>query len=306
MTRHPKILRAGSILNGANGGGGAGRAFALFVDALSYARAQLTNGFVPTDFVMSSPLVTDPETVADALTKARLWHRVPRGFRIHDFHDWNPSAETVRAKRAQAAAKKRRQRSEQNPIPRTRLWQESRGVSPGDDRGTTRARGTMIHDPLRVRTSGSPPRSIRTESLYGQCTNRRLRVGLFTKAKKTNADRSHLAAAMRDCERRDPARADDRRRRVGGTDQAADRPSASELSAAVRDHVRDARRRARARERTGTAPAAAAATLAAGAASTLGAAVPALERALGGAAGGRLHAAVGDRDGDRVASPRAA
>ena len=78
-------------------------AFRTFVEGLCYAGAHLTNGFVP------APIPRPKD--AGELVKARLW--IPdgsNGWIVHDFHDWNPSADDVRRRRLADAERKRRSR----------------------------------------------------------------------------------------------------------------------------------------------------------------------------------------------------
>jgi hypothetical protein len=108
LPRHPKIFRAGSLL----GDNGPAQALALYLDGLSYARSQLTDGFVPDTFVTSSCVVQEPLRVAFVLSSrgVRLWKRVRGGYLIHDYFDLNPTALEVKEKRAKEREKKRRQR----------------------------------------------------------------------------------------------------------------------------------------------------------------------------------------------------
>src|SRR5262245_46128200 len=102
-------MKAGDLLGGR---GGAGRALALFLDALSYSREHLTDGFVPDHFLYKSPLVSAPKAVAKAMAhpEVNLLHRVNGGYLIHDFHDWNKSAKEIKEIRARWRANKATQR----------------------------------------------------------------------------------------------------------------------------------------------------------------------------------------------------
>lgn len=106
LPRHPKILRAAVLL----GDHGRARALAIVLDAISYARTYLTDGQISREVVAAFPLDPAPLEVADALVEVRLWHRTKRGFRIHDFHDWNKTADEVRETREKWKNKKRGQR----------------------------------------------------------------------------------------------------------------------------------------------------------------------------------------------------
>ena len=99
---HPKISIAGAAL------GRNGRAVALgfYTVGLLWTQKHLTDGFLPQTVVAAFPHVDHPLRVAEVFVDARLWDAVPSklnghvaGFQIHDFHDFNPLAAEVRAKR---------------------------------------------------------------------------------------------------------------------------------------------------------------------------------------------------------------
>lgn len=78
---HPKVLKAGN------------EAIGMHARALSYCACYLTDGFVPDEFVKRR------HRLARRLCVAGLWARVEGGYKIHDYLDFNPSAEKVRAQR---------------------------------------------------------------------------------------------------------------------------------------------------------------------------------------------------------------
>lgn len=97
LANHPKIRRAGQLL-----GGGDGHAITLgvFHWLLSYCNEYFTDGFIADEILASSPVCRRPLKVAKALIDcsvrpegAGLLHKVPGGYEIHDYHDWNPTAE---------------------------------------------------------------------------------------------------------------------------------------------------------------------------------------------------------------------
>jgi hypothetical protein len=228
--QHPKLLKAGARL-GANGGA---QALALYMYGLAYAREHLTDGFVPDRIAASCGLVQTPQAVISALISrsVRLWHRVPGGYLIHDYLDWNPKASAVREKREKWRQKKAGQRRKGNG--------QYHNVSPGDSAGALR------------RDSRAPvPRSTKNKKA---CTNRVLPICLRTRTAcvltdaarrdarngetKTNAERPDVPGALRDGPRRVPP--GDRRQRMGGADQAPTRRAVLRLSEAPRDHQRPA------------------------------------------------------------------
>ena len=87
---HPKVLAAAEML----GPYGLGRAVAGWLTGVTYAGAHQTDGFIPTRIIAQ---MDDPQAkvVAKVLVQAGLWEAVDGGFRIHDYHDYNPKAEKV-------------------------------------------------------------------------------------------------------------------------------------------------------------------------------------------------------------------
>jgi hypothetical protein len=80
------------------------RAFRCHVNAMVYAAEHLTDGAIP-DFYVKA----DRKSAAE-LEAARLWERNGKGWVIHDWLDWNPSAESVQKRRAEDRERKRRYR----------------------------------------------------------------------------------------------------------------------------------------------------------------------------------------------------
>jgi hypothetical protein len=124
LPTHPKILKAGARL----GEGGASMALHLFVLGISYARQNMTDGFIPRQFVSSCGVVSKSGLVANALSARGigLWRKVRGGFVIHDYHHWNPKASVVKQKREQDRQRKALERAGRNgnlstmDTPRTR------------------------------------------------------------------------------------------------------------------------------------------------------------------------------------------
>lgn len=88
---HPKVLATDPA------------ALGLWVIAGSWCGANLTDGFVP-DYVLPR-LLPGSETLAQKLVTTGLWRRAKGGYRFHDWSEYNPSAESVKAERE--AAKER-------------------------------------------------------------------------------------------------------------------------------------------------------------------------------------------------------
>jgi hypothetical protein len=142
LLTHPKILKAGDLL----GTGGASRALHLYVLGIGYARANLTDGFIPRSFISSCGVVSKSSFVAKALSARGigLWRKVRGGYVIHDYHDYNPKAVTVKKNRAADRLRKTLERAGRN------------GKVSSLDMSRTRARAvprTTYHVPQKKRAA---------------------------------------------------------------------------------------------------------------------------------------------------------
>ncbi len=88
---HPKVLQAGPLASW------------LYVCGLTYCGRYLTDGWIPMQQVRKLADVDDPLGLAARLVAVGLWEEQPDGFIVHDYHDYNPTAEKVKADRAAAA-----------------------------------------------------------------------------------------------------------------------------------------------------------------------------------------------------------
>ena len=84
----------------------------LFARAISYCADQLTDGFVPEQWVYAQVPATqknrDAHGLTDKLTNAGLWEPVEGGWFIKDFLTYNPSREYVLAEREAARLRRHR------------------------------------------------------------------------------------------------------------------------------------------------------------------------------------------------------
>jgi hypothetical protein len=80
---HPKAVQAGN------------EALGMWVRAMSYSCQMLTGGFIAKDMAVAFGGVK----VAKRLVNARLWHEVDGGYQFHDWDQYQPCAETEKAKR---------------------------------------------------------------------------------------------------------------------------------------------------------------------------------------------------------------
>lgn len=83
---HPKVLSAGT------------RAELLFIHGLCYCNQHLTDGLIPR-LALPSLLPRGYREAAEKLVANNLWETAPDGYRIHDFHKYQPSRQQVMATR---------------------------------------------------------------------------------------------------------------------------------------------------------------------------------------------------------------
>ena len=110
FNEHPKHARVGPL------------AWGVWLAGLAYCNRNLTDGFIPRSVAMTLACfeVVDAEGrvwklartsgmvgedvdmgwVIQLLVDAGLWEEVPGGYRVHDYHDYQPSREEVEAERA--------------------------------------------------------------------------------------------------------------------------------------------------------------------------------------------------------------
>lgn len=99
---HPKFVRAGSIA-----------AFGFWTAGNCYCNKRLTDGFIARESLgLISPVVklAEAKRLAVALVDAGLWEEAKGGWHVHDFHQYNPSAEDVKADRKATTERIRRWR----------------------------------------------------------------------------------------------------------------------------------------------------------------------------------------------------
>lgn len=97
MPRHPKWLSLGKDRLMCQG---------VWLDGMCYSSAYLTDGFVP-----KAALERGSERYAERLVSAGLWDREQGGYRIHDYHDYQPTREQVLASRRKNADRQSRHRN---------------------------------------------------------------------------------------------------------------------------------------------------------------------------------------------------
>lgn len=86
---HPKIVEAGPAASW------------VWFCGICYCREHLTDGFIADKMLPTLvPGMSSLKKAAAVLVTAGLWHRVERGYAVHDFLQWNPSKAEVEAQRA--------------------------------------------------------------------------------------------------------------------------------------------------------------------------------------------------------------
>lgn len=80
---HPKVMAAGPLASW------------LYVCGLAYCARLLTDGFIPSGQVRKLADVENAGALADRLVTVGLWERHTGGYRVHDFHDHNPTRDEV-------------------------------------------------------------------------------------------------------------------------------------------------------------------------------------------------------------------
>lgn len=125
--RNPKAMAAGPV----------GRD--LFVGGLCYCNEHLTDGFIPRAAVSTlAPGNRRPEETAKLLVSLRLWEEIEGGYRVHNFHTWNPTATEIRAARDQKRQRQERWRNRQrdaSPNPFRDASDDASLTRLGGDRG---------------------------------------------------------------------------------------------------------------------------------------------------------------------------
>jgi hypothetical protein len=90
-------------------------AFRLYVSAVCWSAESLTDGVIKTAELRLVADVRAARKRAEELVNCGLWEEVSGvGWRIHDYHEYNPTAEQVRADRKAKSARQQRWREKKN------------------------------------------------------------------------------------------------------------------------------------------------------------------------------------------------
>lgn len=93
FARHPKVVAAGPV------------GMAMQVAALCYCNEYLTDGLVPHAIVPGLLTIDKPGAIVEKLVEVGLWEKAEGGWRVHDFHDYQPTkVEVLALREARSAA----------------------------------------------------------------------------------------------------------------------------------------------------------------------------------------------------------
>lgn len=126
-TEHLKLFEAGRQLGGRHG---YSRAVAVDLQAMCYANRAESDGFLPRK-VVESFHDSRPLDVAYVLVQARRWYEVEGGYKIHDFHEYQPLAADLKRKRKADAERQKKWRKGHTAGPMSRCDSRVSHSSPG-------------------------------------------------------------------------------------------------------------------------------------------------------------------------------
>lgn len=133
---HPKLLQVGS------------EAAWLWVCGLMYCRRNKgSGGRIPAQVVrMLYPFDSCPDTLAQKLVEAGMWHPVPGGYEVHDYAEW--MAKGHRSIASEDRAERRGREDEQSVSPENPTPKRVRTLS-GQSQRRKPGRGPDLPDPIR-------------------------------------------------------------------------------------------------------------------------------------------------------------
>lgn len=95
IAHHPKFIDAGPVASW------------LWLCGNTYCNKYLTDGFIRESALPMLGSVTNAKKWADVLVEVGLWEKAEGGYQVHDFHDFNPTADQVKEKRRKDRDRKR-------------------------------------------------------------------------------------------------------------------------------------------------------------------------------------------------------
>jgi hypothetical protein len=116
-------------------------AFRLYICAICWSNLHLTDGYVPSSQLRYLSDVRRPAQCAEQLVQAELWENAEGGWRIHDYLEYQPSAEKVRREREAKQHRQERWRSKRDAS------QDASEDPPQDASSRARAHPIPSHPP---------------------------------------------------------------------------------------------------------------------------------------------------------------
>jgi len=89
-------------------------AFRLYISAICWSNLNSTDGHIPSKHLRFISDVRRPHQCVEQLLEAGLWETAPEGWRIHDYLEYQPSAEKVRRERESKQQRQERWRSKRD------------------------------------------------------------------------------------------------------------------------------------------------------------------------------------------------
>lgn len=150
---HQKVHTAGERL----GKAGRGRVLAVWLVGSTYAVDHLTDGYVPPGVMEDPRYDRRPADVLAAMIDVGLLHREGDGYRFHDFHDYNPSAEAIKEKRRADLDRKRRGIGSESPRNRSGTAANSEALAGADGRARSESESESEIQKEQKSGSSAPP-----------------------------------------------------------------------------------------------------------------------------------------------------
>lgn len=141
ITFHRKVVHAGN------------EAFGAWMRMIAWSANHLTDGNIPRRIGV---LIAEKEKVLDVLVDCELLERSDEDFIIHDYHEHNPKAEAVKAKRRAEADRKATGRAQQGRDKSGRITSGVRKMSARTSDGRPAGQVTDVHAESGRTATGSP------------------------------------------------------------------------------------------------------------------------------------------------------
>ncbi len=182
IAHHPKVLKVGLSAW-------------LYVGCIAFAQRFLTDGFIPDESIKTlCGGVDKPILHIRKLVGAGLLERLPNGYQVHDYLDFNESAETVKKRREEDRIRKRDERRPAGIQPES---------SRTDNVSSRNPAGVLARAPASSPIPSSPISNLKdlaSSSVRGSTTSTGQKPGAIAPSSQAEKDRQvrlAMAAAMR-------------------------------------------------------------------------------------------------------------